>query len=181
MGWTKPWLIAFLVLPAVGCGKSEAKKQEEVRSCSTISLDAQGTADCLVKLYKWNGTEALATAQRRQLELDSLASWRRDSLWRADSLKHRHDIGQCNTGSMKASTMKDCLQLTFGWEEKKAVATADSMWRHDAPRHREEISACSRQRKSSTGSCLMLYYKWPSERALALDDSIRRAAALKQK
>ncbi len=168
------WWTAGAALAAAGCGKSEATKQAELKSCTAISLDVQGAAECLMKLYKWNPTEARSAAQTKHHELDSLAAWRADSQWRADSLKHRREIGLCNTGSMK-----ECLAITFGWDEKKAAATADSVWRHDAPRHRAEISACSRQRKSSTGSCLMLYYKWPSERALALDDSIRRAALKK--
>src|SRR2546430_17430726 len=64
MRWTKPCLTALCVFAATSCSKSEAKKLAEVRSCSAITMDAAGAANCLVLQYRWKKDQALTAAPR---------------------------------------------------------------------------------------------------------------------
>jgi hypothetical protein len=172
MRWTKATVVATVMLGALGCGKSEAKKLAEVRECSRITMDAQGAAVCLVKQFRWKETEALAAATRYQQEQDSLAQSRADSAWRADAGRHKKEVAQC--AADPSGEVARCL-VGYGWADARAGAAADSLWRHDAPTHRSQVTRCTRQRQMQAGACLQLYYKWSPERALAVDDSIRRA------
>ena len=172
MRWTKPTVVATLMLAALGCGKSEAKKLTEVRECSRITMDAQGAAVCLVKQFRWKETEALAAATRYQQEQDSLAQSHADSAWRADAARHKKEVAQC--AADPSGEVARCL-VGYGWADARAGAAADSLWRHDAPTHHSQVTRCTRQRQMQAGACLQLYYKWSPERALAVDDSIRRA------
>lgn len=156
----------------LGCGKSEAKKLDEVRACSAITMDAKGAANCLVLQYKWKNDEALAYAQRFQHEQDSLAQAVADSAWRADAGRHRAEIRQC--AADPSGDMTRCL-LGYGWAEERAQAAEDSAWRANAAKHQREIASCARRRDMQAGACLQLYHKWSPARALAVDDSIRRA------
>ena len=172
MRGTKAGLAALLALGAAACGKSEAKKMEEVRSCSAITMDAKGAAQCLVLQYKWKQPEALAAATRFQQQQDSIAQSRADSQWHADAAKHDKEVRQC--ADDPSGDVTRCL-IGYGWADTRAKATEDSLWRQNLSRHRAQLLACTRQRKMQAGACLQLYYKWSPERALAVDDSIRRA------
>ena len=169
---TKARFATLLVPLVLGCGKSEAKKREEVRSCSHITMDVPGAAQCLVLQYRWRKAPAESAAAAYQRHEDSVLQFRADSVWRVDAARHVREIDQC-AGDASGDVLR-CL-LGFGWADRRAQATADSLWRHDAPRRREQLVTCVRQRKMQAGACLQLYYKWSPERALAVDDSIRRA------
>lgn len=164
--------LALLSLAAVSCSKSEAKLHQEVKDCSAITLDAAGISGCLVARFKWDPARATKAGVTRQHELDSIATFKRDSVWRADATAHRQEVAGCATGG---GDLARCLENAHGWDEQRAISTADSLWRQEAPRHRTQIQACQRQRKSSVGSCLILYYKWDPKRAFALADSVERA------
>src|SRR2546430_15393893 len=71
MRWTKPCLTALCVFAATSCSKSEAKKLAEVRSCSAITMDAAGAANCPVLQYRWKKDQALTAARRVQHEQDN--------------------------------------------------------------------------------------------------------------
>ncbi len=172
MRWTKCSVAALGVLLALGCGKSEAKKLEEIRSCSAITMDAKGAANCLVLQYKWKQGAALTAAQRYQHEQDSTAQFRADSGWRADAARHVREIMQC--GADPSGEVARCL-AGYGWAAARAKATDDSLWRARGTTHRREVETCARRKGIQAGACLQLYYKWSPDRALALDDSIRRA------
>src|SRR2546423_14136497 len=73
MRWTKPCLTALCVFAATSCSKSEAKKLAEVRSCSAITMDAAGAANCLVLQYRWKKEQALTAARRLQHQQDRTA------------------------------------------------------------------------------------------------------------
>jgi hypothetical protein len=169
---TKAGLATLLALGAVACGKSEARKMEEVRSCSAITMDAKGAAQCLVLQYKWKQAEALAAATQVQRQQDSIAQAHADSSWQADAARHQKEVRQC--ADDPSGDVTRCL-IGYGWADARAKATEDSLWRHNLSRHREQVLACTRQRKMQAGACLQLYYKWSPERALAVDDSIGRA------
>lgn len=164
--------LALACVALSSCGKSEAKKREEVVSCGASSLDAAGISACLVAEYRWDSTEAKVAGVGRERELDSIAAWRRDSTWQAGAKHHRDELNRCAAGR---GDVARCLETTYAWDESRARAGFDSVWRHDAPKHRDEIKACQRQRKSNVGSCLMLYYKWDPKHSLALADSLERA------
>ena len=164
--------LALLSLATVSCSKSEAKRRQDVKDCSAITLDAPGISRCLVAQFKWAPAKATEAAVARQRELDSIAAFQRDSIWQAGAKAHREQLAACATGG---GDLARCLENTAGWDEQRAVATSDSLWRADAPKHRSQIQACQRQRKSSVGSCLILYYKWDPKRAFALADSVERA------
>jgi hypothetical protein len=172
MRWTKPGLTALCVLAATSCGKSEAKKLGEVRSCSAITMDAAGAANCLVLQYRWKKDQALTAARRFQHEQDSTAQSTADSGWQADAARHVKEIKQC--AADPSGDVARCL-LGFGWAEARAKATDDSLWRANAAKRRQEVRSCTGRKGMQPGACLQLYYKWSPERALALDDSIRRA------
>jgi hypothetical protein len=148
--------------------------RQETKNCSAISLDAPGIAKCLMAQFKWDSVKAMAAGVARQRELDSIAAFQKDSIWKAGEKAHRKELADCASGG---GDLARCLENTHGWDEQRAVALADSLWRLDGAKHRTQIQNCQRQRKSSVGSCLMLYYKWDSQRALALDDSVARAKA----
>ena len=172
MRWTKPGLTALCVLAATSCGKSEAKKLAEVRSCSAITMDAAGAANCLVLQYRWKKDQALTAARRFQHEQDSTAQVSADSGWRADAKRHGKEIKQC--AADPSGDVTRCL-VGFGWAEARAKATEDSLWRTNVSKHRQEVRSCTGRKGMQPGACLQLYYKWSPDRALALDDSIRRA------
>jgi hypothetical protein len=169
--------LAFCCLAALSCGRSEATKREEIRNCSAISLDAPGISRCLVAQYRWKEGEATVAGAARQRELDSVATFQRDSAWRVDAPRHREEFAKCRSAG---GDVARCLEGTYGWDPERAAANADSVWRREASKHRSELQACERQRKSSVGSCLMLYYKWDPQRALGVDDSIARAKVAAQ-
>lgn len=164
--------LALLGLSAMSCGKSEAKLRHEVTNCSAISLDAPGISKCLVAQFKWDSARARVAGVARQHELDSIAAFQKDSIWRAGEKTHRKELADC---AAAGGDLARCLATTKGWEEQRALATADSLWQSHGSTHRTEVQRCQRQRKSSVGSCLMLYYKWDPRHALALDDSLTRA------
>ncbi len=164
--------LALAGLGLAGCGKSAAKQREEVVNCSAISLDAAGIARCLVAQYRWKEAAAGVAGRTRQRELDSIATFQRDSVWRIEGARHRQELTKCEGAG---GDLARCHQDNFAWDPDRAAATFDSVWRADAPGHKSQIQGCERQRKSSVGSCLMLYYKWDPRHALALDDSITRA------
>ncbi|HEY6208827.1 MAG TPA: hypothetical protein VIW28_07200 [Gemmatimonadales bacterium] len=169
---TKARFAILLGLPVLGCGKSEAKKREEVRSCSAITMDAPGAAECLVLQYRWRKAPAESAAAAYERQRDSVAQFKADSAWRANAAAHARELERC--AADPSGEVMRCL-VSFGWADGRARASADSLWRHDAPQHREQVLTCARQRKMQAGACLQLYHKWSPERALAVDDSIRRA------
>ena len=177
MRWTKPGLTVLCVLAATSCGKSEAKKLAEVRSCSAITMDAAGAANCLVLQYRWKKDQALTAARHFQHEQDSTAQFSADSGWRADAARHVKEIKQCATDP--SGDVTRCL-LGFGWAEARAKATDDSLWRANGSKRRQEIQTCARRKDMQVGACLQLYYKWSADRALAVYDSIRRAQLLRR-
>ena len=165
-------LTALLALTVLGtaCGK-KITRRDEVVECSSISLDAKGTTQCLVQLYRWTVDEATSAAQARARELDSLKTWREDSIWGLDAAKHRSDLQNC---SRREEPLKDCL-LVAGWPLSRVRAANDSVWNAELPKHRRELQTCMAKRDFNLSSCLTLYYKWDSDRALATADSVTRA------
>jgi len=161
--------IALLVVLAA-CGKKSTKR-DEIVECSSISLDAKGTTQCLVQLYHWKVDEATRAAQARALELDSLKTWHEDSIWGLGVAKHRADLKNCTS---RSEPVKDCL-LIAGWPLSRVRAANDSIWSANLPQHRRELQACMAKRDFNLSSCLTLYYKWDSDRALATADSVTRA------
>ena len=163
-------LIVFLAAVAlVACAKKRNMRAEVVE-CSSISLNAKRTAQCLVQLYRWKVDEAQRAAQNRARELDSLKTWREDSVWAIDAAKHKKDLQNCRRGT---ETLNNCL-LIAGWPVGRVKATSDSVWNAELPQHRRELQACQAKRDVNLSSCLTLYYKWDSDRALATADSVTR-------
>ena len=162
-------LLALSVL-AIACGKKTTRR-DEIVECSSISLDAKGTTQCLVQLYKWKIDEATRAAQDRAYELDSLKTWKEDSVWALDAAKHRSDLRNCTS---RSEPVKDCL-LVAGWPLSRVRDAADSIWTAELPQHRRELQTCMAKRDFNLSSCLTLYYKWDSDRALATADSVTRA------
>ena len=162
--------IALLTLAAIACAKSESQRQQELRSCGTIGSKAEAIAQCLVKRHGWANAEARAAAQIRQHELDSTMVWLEDSTWTADSLDHRRAINRCRAGETA-----ECLQIQFGWEERRAVRAADSVWQLRVGAHRREVQTCARRGIANVAACLMIGYRWPRTRAEAVRDSLFRA------
>ena len=164
----------FLALLAVtallACGKKRNMRAEVVE-CSSISLDAKGTAQCLVQLYRWKVADAQRAATGRHRELDSLKAHQQDSTWNLDAANHRSDLRACRRG---ADPLDRCL-LVAGWPLSRVNATADSLWQAALPEHHRELEACLRRRDVNLSSCLTLYYKWDSDRALRTADSVARA------
>ncbi len=169
----KRHLIAFLVLgtlAAVACGKKRNLRNEVVE-CSSISLDAKGTAQCLVQLYRWKVADAQQAATKRVHELDSLKASHEDSVWHLDAARHKRDFQNCNKSPDQLS---NCL-LVAGWPLHRVRASAESLWTANLPQHRRELEACMRKREMNLSSCLTLYDKWDSDRALQTADSVARA------
>src|SRR5438105_15562265 len=115
MRWTKPCLTALCVFAATSCSKSEAKKLAEVRSCSAITMDAAGAANCLVLQYRWKKDQALTAARRFQHEQDNAAQVTADSGWRADAARHLKEINQCATDPSGEVT-RDLARLRWAAE-----------------------------------------------------------------
>jgi len=157
----------------LACGRSEAKKLDQVRACSAITTDADGAATCLVQQYRWKQAEALVYARRFEHERDSIAQLHADSAWRLDAARHAREVAEC--AADPSGDMTTCL-MGFGWAEPRAQASEDSAWHANSSTHRDQVARCSVRRDMQAGACLQLYYKWSPARALAVDDSIRRAA-----
>src|SRR5947208_16216298 len=128
MRWTKPCLTALCVFAATSCSKSEAKKLAEVRSCSAITMDAAGAANCLVLQYRWKKDQALTAARRFQDEQDSTAQVTADSGWRAVAARHQEEIKQCASDPSGDVTRR---LLRFGRADGAGKATDDSLWRRN--------------------------------------------------
>src|SRR5438105_13207572 len=98
-------LVALLILGtliATACGKRRNMRNEVVE-CSSISLDAKGTTQCLVQLYRWKVADAQKAATARMHELDSLKASRADSVWQVDAARHNHDVQNYRTTPDQAS------------------------------------------------------------------------------
>jgi len=163
--------IALLGLAVSSCGKSASRKRQEVKNCSAISFDAAGIAACLVAQFRWDPADAKVAGIARQHEVDSIAAFQRDSLWRVDDAKHHQELTLC-VG--RGGDIARCLEDNYAWDDRRASATFDSIWQRNATKHRESIRACERQRKVNMTSCLMLSYQWDSKHALAVQDSLAR-------
>jgi hypothetical protein len=159
-------LVAFLA----ACSKKSTRR-DEIVECSSISLDAKGTTQCLVQLYRWKVDDATRAAQARARELDSLKTWRADSAWGLSADKHKRDLQSC---ARRSEPLRECLLLS-GWPLARVRATSDSIWNTDLPKHRRELQTCMSKRDFNLSSCLTLYYKWESDRALETADSVTRA------
>lgn len=164
-------LTAMALLVAMGACKKKSTRRDEVVECSSISLEAKGTTQCLVQLYRWKVDEATRAAQDRAGELDSLKTWHEDSIWALGADKHRRDLRTCTS---RTDPLKDCL-LIAGWPLSRVRAATDSVWNVQLPQHRRELQTCMAKRDFNLSSCLTLYYKWDSDRALATADSVTRA------
>lgn len=167
----RPALFLALALVALGaCGKKRNQRAEIVE-CSSISLDSKGTTQCLVQLYRWKVADAQRAATARHREVDSLKTWKDDSVWNLDAAKHKRDLQTCQRG--RADDLQPCL-LVSGWHRSRVTATVESLWAAEAPKHRRELQACMAKRDMNLPSCLTLYYKWESERAIRTADSVTR-------
>jgi hypothetical protein len=160
--------LASLFLLAA-CAKKRDQRAEIVE-CSSISLDAKGTTQCLIQLYRWEPAQAQRAATARHREVDSLKSWQEDSVWSLGAKEHQIQLAACRRG---ADPLDRCL-LVAGWPLSRVTATADSLWQAEAPQHRYELHNCQRRRDVNLASCLTLYYKWDSDRALRVADSVTR-------
>lgn len=165
-------LIALLAIAALvgACGRKRNQRAEVVE-CSSISLDAKGTAQCLVQLHRWKVADAQRAATDRHRELDSIKDWSADSAWAIESAKHKRDLQNCRS---TPEQLGNCL-LVAGWPLSRVQETSDSLWNAELPKHRRELEACMAKRDMNLSSCLTLYHKWESDRALATADSIARA------
>lgn len=164
-------LTGLLALAAlVGACSKKRNARAEVVECSSISLDAKGTTQCLVQLHGWKVADAHRAADARQRELDSLKTWHEDSAWSIEAAKHKRDLQNCRKAP---DQLNNCL-LVAGWPLSRVEATSDSLWRADLPEHHRELQACMSKRDVNLSSCLTLYYKWDSDRALATADSVTR-------
>jgi len=163
-------LSCAVALAGGACSKARTRRSEVVE-CSSISLDAKGTTQCLVGLYKWRLPEAQKAATARARELDSLKTWQEDSVWAIDAAKHRRDLQRCASSD---DQLKGCL-LVSGWPLRRVNAAKDSLWKAELPKHRHELQTCMAKRDFNLSSCLTLYYKWDPDRALAIADSVTRA------
>jgi hypothetical protein len=162
--------VAALLVAVSACSKKSTRR-DQIVECSSISLDAKGTTQCLVQLYRWKVDEATRAAQTRARELDSLKTWQEDSVWALSADKHRRDLHNCTGG---AEPLKGCL-LIAGWPLSRVRTATDSVWNAELPTHRRELQTCMAKRDFNLSSCLTLYYKWDSDRALATADSVTRA------
>lgn len=163
--------IAFSCLALLSACSKKRTRRQEVVECSSISLDAKGTVQCLVSLYKWKLGDAQKAADTRARELDSLKTWQEDSVWGLGAAKHRRDLQNC---AKSDDQLKNCL-LVSGWPLRRVIAAQDSVWNAEMPKHRRELQTCMGKRDFNLSSCLTLYYKWDPDRALATADSVTRA------
>ena len=170
----RPSILKFCVLAALaglaGCGKKSTRRAEIVE-CSSISMDAKGTTQCLVGLYHWRVPDATKAANARAHELDSIKTFQADSVWAAGAVKHRRDLGNC---AKSDDQVRSCL-LVAGWPLSRVLSAQDSVWNHNHATHARELQTCAAKREMNLSSCLTLYYKWDSDRAIATADSVARA------
>ncbi len=159
----------LLIAMVSACGKKSTRRAEVVE-CSSISLDAKGTVQCLVGLYHWKVGDAQKAATTRANELDSIKTFQLDSVWALGQPKHRRDLQNCDKSD---DQMRSCL-LVAGWPLQRVQAAQDSIWNHSIAAHRRELQTCMAKRDMNLSSCLTLYYKWDSDRALATADSVAR-------
>src|ERR1700752_2487068 len=115
-------LLGFAVAP---CGKSPARKRQEVKNCSAISFDSSGIAACLVAQFRWDPADAKIAGIARQHEVDSIAAFQRDSVSRVDDAKHRQELTLCVE---RGGDIARCLEDNYGWDDRRASATFDSVW-----------------------------------------------------
>lgn len=169
---SQPLQLCVLAVVAVlaGCSKKPGRRAQVVE-CSSISLDAKGTVQCLVGLYHWSVADAQKAATDRAHELESLKTHQEDSVWALGSVKHRRDLQSCPHTD---DQLRSCL-LVAGWPLSRVKATQDSTWNAALSTHRHELQTCVAKRDFNLSSCLTLYYKWDSDRALATADSVTRA------
>jgi hypothetical protein len=168
-----PFAVLFVILAVAiltSCGKKRNQRAEIVE-CSSISLDAKGTTQCLVQLHRWKVEEARTAATARHRELDSLKTWQEDSVWNVDGARHTRDLQACRRGT---DPLDRCL-LIAGWPLARVNAVAESLWQAELPQHRRELQNCMGRRNVNLASCLTLYYKWDNDRALRTADSVTRA------
>jgi hypothetical protein len=164
-------ILAFCTLAGVAACSKKPTRRGQVVECSSISLDAKGTTECLVQLYHWSPADAHKAATDRAQELESIKAHQDDSVWALDQAKHRRDLQSCRSSD---DQLKNCL-LVAGWPLHRVNAAQDSIWTADLPKHRHELQTCMAKRDFNLSSCLTLYYKWDSDRALATADSVTRA------
>lgn len=162
-------LLPIALLLLAGCAKRRDHRAEVVE-CSSISLDAKGTTQCLVQLYRWDVADATRTATARHRELDSLKTHQEDSVWNLGAAQHRTQLAACRRG---ADPLDRCL-LVSGWPLSRVNVTAESLWQAESSQHLYELHTCQRKKDMNLASCLTLYYKWDSDRALRIADSLTR-------
>src|SRR4026208_1752433 len=104
-------LSVVLAIAVLGACSKKSTRRDQIVECSSISLDAKGTTQCLVQLYRWKVDEATSAAQARAHELDSIRTWQEDSVWALNRDNHRRDMQHCARG---AEPLKNCL-LVAGW------------------------------------------------------------------
>src|SRR6266513_4739374 len=112
-------LLALAVL-AVACSKKPGRRAQVVE-CSSISLDAKGTTQCLVGLYHWTVADAQRAATDRARELDSIKTWQMDSVWARGLAKHKRDLQSCAKGD---DQLRSCL-LVAGWPLSRVQTAQD--------------------------------------------------------
>jgi len=172
MRWSVPCrLLLLCAAGAAGCNRTsrELARLQEVRTCTAISVDNAGAAECLVRMHNWKPAEAMAAARRYQRVVDSTRARQEDSLWTMDAAAHRRDVERC-----QGHDMAQCLTLA-GWSEAHAKQATDSVWDRNKDRHTRELTDCARRSRGNPAPCLMLSYQWDSDRAQAAGDSIMRA------
>lgn len=160
-----------VVLALAGACSKKSTRRDQIVECSAISLDAKGTVQCLVGLYKWKVADAQRAADARARELDSIKTWQEDSVWAIDAAKHKRDLQKCGQTD---DQLKSCL-LVSGWPLKRVNSARDSIWNSHVAQHKKELQTCMAKRDFNLSSCLTLYYKWDPDRALATADSVTRA------
>src|SRR6266704_3522761 len=127
------------VVALAACSKKPGHRSQVVE-CSSISLDAKGTTQCLVGLYHWRAADAQKAATDRARELDSLknyllvAGWplsrvnaAQESIWNGELPQHRRELQTCMT--KRDFNLSSCLTLYYKWDSDRALATADSVTR----------------------------------------------------
>src|SRR6266568_6803482 len=131
-------LIVLSCIVVLGACSKKTTRRGEVVECSSISLDAKGTTQCLVQLYHWKPAEAQQVAAARANEMDSLKTWQEDSVWALGAAKHKRDLQGCERGTEQ---LNNCL-LVAGWPLRRVNKTTDSIWSSEMPKHRRELQTC---------------------------------------
>ncbi len=116
------------VVALAACSKKPGHRSQVVE-CSSISLDAKGTTQCLVGLYHW------CSRSDEQLKNCLLvAGWplsrvnaAQESIWNGELPKHRHELQTCM--AKRDFNLSSCLTLYYKWDSDRALATADSVTR----------------------------------------------------